>query len=439
MPTDLNTTQITLPRKLGKYTLRRVLGAGATSTVYLADDPFQEREVAVKLINKRRIDADAAEMADAAMRTEKALLGKLNYPHVIKIHDVVEDGDEHYVIMEYVGGGTMEQHCTRGRLLDPETVIDAIFKCGKALEYINGLGLIHRDLKPANILITDTADVKLTDFGATLISAEGGTASASVGTPFYMSPEQLMGNSIDFRSDMYSLGVVLYELLTGERPFQGSSMESITHQVQNVTPKPPSQMRPQLPPALDAVVARMMARTAGERYETWEACLEALMHTLPDLANAAVREPTDLSSMGERFRLLRQSPFFRLFSDADLWYVLEIATLNRIYEGDVLIREGDVGEFFLVLLEGKVRISKMGRLIDLVSPGMSMGEISYVLEGRVARNTTCVAMTDGIVMRVEDSDLRLASAICRSRFEKTFLKALAGWLTEANQRLSTMP
>ena len=426
------------PRKLGKYTLLRELGSGATSTVYLAEDPFHRREVAIKVVTQNSADKAESSLADLGLRTEAALLGKLNHPHIVKIFDVVQDGDDHYVVMECVYGGTMEKHCARGTLLDHEAVVDIIFKCGKALEYMNVLGLIHRDIKPANILITTTDDIRLSDLGATLISTRAGQVESGIGSPLYMSPEQLLGHPLDFRSDMFSLGVVFYQLLTGEKAFDGTNMQELMYQIFEARPEPPSEIRPSVPPAVDAVIERMMGKLPSQRYASWRECLDALMKIAPILLDQG--QPSfNLSSESERFQLLRESPFFRLFSDEDLWDVLEIGEFQRIYQGDVLIREGDVGDFFFVLLSGQARVSKHGRLIDLVSSGMSMGEISYVLDGREPRNTTCSAILDGIALRVKDSALRQASDICRSRFEKTFLQTMASWLVDADKRLSTMP
>ena len=439
-PAPLDYDDQPLPRNLGKYTLLRVLGSGATSTVYLAADPFNGREVAVKVVKQAAPEGKPAgdDLADLGLRTEAALLGKINHPHIVKIYDVVPDGVDHYVVMECVDGGTMEKHCRLGTLLDHEAVVDTIFKCGKALEYMNVLGLIHRDIKPANILVTQTADIRLSDLGATLISAHAGQVETGIGTPLYMSPEQMLGRELDFRSDMFSLGVVFYQLLTGEAPFDGDNINKLMVEIFETHPTPPSEIRPSIPKEVDAVIARMMGKMPSERYASWRECLKALMEIAPALRGHG-QEAINLASASERFSLLRSSSFFKLFSDADLWYVLEIAEFQRFNQGDVLIREGDTGDCFFVMLSGQAKVTKQDQLIDLVSSGMSMGEISYVLEGRGPRNTTCTAILDGIAIRIADSVLRGASETCRARFEKTFLHTMASWLVDADKRLSTMP
>lgn len=452
MPSHTPETEnlIDLPRRLGKYTLQRLLGSGATSSVYLADDPFHRREVAVKLLARNLGSGSAGDTSNGAstigtppvagLDTEAALLGKLIHPHIVKVYDVVHDGLEQYVVMEYVGGGTIEQHCVRGKLLDIDGAIDAMFKCGKALEYMNGLGLIHRDIKPANILLTETGDVRLSDLGATLLSREGEQIGAAVGTPLYMSPEQLLGHSLEFRSDMFSLGVVFYELLTGERPFGALNAQTLVYQYLKEPPRAPSQLRPSLPPALDAIVLKMLGTLPSQRYSTWQQCLADLVRIREDnRGTSKTGLDEQLRSTSGRFHLLRESSFFQLFSDADLWYVVEIGQFLTVREGQTLLREGDAGDHFLVLLQGRASVTKGGRLIDYVSVGMSMGEISYVMEGRLPRSTTCVALEDGIVLKVNDDILRGASAICRSRFEKTFLKSITSWLVDSQHRLSTPP
>ncbi len=435
VPNDLSASATNvLPRKLGKYVLKRELGSGATSTVYLADDPFHVREVAVKVVRWQSSEATERDLADAALRTEAMLLGKLNHPHIVKVFDVVNDGEDHYVVMELVGGGSMERYTRRGYLLEYPKAVDAVFKCAKALQYMNGLGLIHRDIKPANILLTVLGDVRLSDLGATLLSSDDSSTSLNAGTPFYMSPEQLLERPLEFRSDMFSLGVVFYELLTGEKPFDALNVNQLIFQYVHEKPTPPSAMRPSLPTEVDAVVMRMLGCLPSERFDDWDDCLDAISAIPASRADHAAS--IGFASASEKFRLLRESPFFAAFSDADLWYVVEIGRFVRMHAEEVLIREGDPGGFFLILLTGQVRISKAGRLIDMVSEGTSLGEISYVLEGRVQRNTTCVAGKEGIALRIEDSVLRAASEICRSRFEKTFLRAMASWLVEADQRIA---
>jgi serine/threonine protein kinase len=259
---------------------------------------------------------------------ESALLGKIDHPHIVVGLRRGRGRDEHYIVMEYVGGGTMERHCARGMLLSYEAVVDTIFKCGKALEYMNGVGLIHRDIKPANILVTPTNDIRLSDLGASLMAARAGQSDAGVGTPFYMSPEQLVSHPLDFRSDMFSLGIVFYELLTGEKPFDGPNMQMLLHHVFTATPVAPSKIRPSVPKSLDVIVARMLGKLPSERYSSWRECLDELV----SVASVAPDEvlPINLSSASERFRLLRESNFFRYFSDEDLWHVLEIGTFEPI-------------------------------------------------------------------------------------------------------------
>jgi hypothetical protein len=438
-PVSTPLTAEELPLNLGKYVLRRILGSGASATVFFADDPFNACNVAIKVIRLGPPTGLEAGEVDGSIESEAALLGKIDHPHIVRILDVVDIQAAHYVVMEYVDGGSIERYCRRGALLEWTAILDIVFKCGKALQYMAGMGLVHRDIKPANILLTGAGDIRISDLGATLFSQQGQSGDISIGTPFYMSPEQLLFRPLDFRTDMFSLGVVFYELLTGEKPFTAESSQSLLVEILNTRPKAPSVRRPSVPREIDAVVARMLAPLPSGRFDSWELCLDAIAAVQAAMFALEPRSPVASMGLSERFRLLRDSAFFAIFSDADIWYVLELGAFVEIAEGDVLITEGDHGGYFIVLLEGQVRISKQGRTIDMASPGMSMGELSYVLEGRGLRATTCVAVSEGVVFRIEDQALRDASQMCRSRFEKTFLQTMASWLVDANTRLSAMP
>src|ERR1700689_3668221 len=172
--------------------------------------------------------------------------------------------------MEYVDGGTLEQFCLAESLLPVERVVEMVFKCSRALDYAHELGVTHRDIKPENILFAGGTDVKITDFGAALTGSGEMTHVADIGSPAYMSPQQIKGHPLDQRTDIFSLGVVLYKLLTGQLPFQGSNNHSIMYQITSIEPPPPSSYRHEIPPSIDAIVKRAMEKDIDERYQHWK-------------------------------------------------------------------------------------------------------------------------------------------------------------------------
>ena len=419
------------PDRLGKFEIKRRLGRGATSHVFQAFDPFRDHDVAIKVLDPG-VFAEAEEtLAKTGFMVEASLVGKLDHPHIAKIFDVVAEAKQHYVVMEYVSGGTLEKYCQPGSLMDVDSAVDVIFKCGKALEYVNQLGLVHRDIKPANILLAAETDVKVTDFGAAMSRSVSSSHHIKVGSPYFMSPEQLEEGVIDFRSDIYSLAVVLYQLLTGKRVFEASTMGALLQQITQRVPDAPSTYQANLPRRLDDVVMRALEKKPGDRFSSWSKFLEELSATrLSDGASISIESAT------ERFQAVRGCKFFKPFPDPALWEVLEVAEFRKVTEGDVLIRESDLGDFFFILLAGRIRISRKGRLIDLLTPGACVGELSYILEGKVPRSATCVAMEDGIILKIKDDWLRAASNVCRLLFERVFLKQLSHRLIEADIRIT---
>ena len=419
------------PERLGKFEIKRRLGRGATSHVYQAFDPFRDHDVAIKVLDPGVFEEADDTLAKTGFMVEASLVGKLDHPHIAKIFDVVAEAKQHYVVMEYVGGGTLEKYCQEGSMMDVDSAVDVIFKCGKALEYVNQLGLVHRDIKPANILLAEDTDVKVTDFGAAMSRNVSSSHHIRVGSPSFMSPEQIEDGTVDFRSDVYSLTVVLYQLLTGKRVFEASSMGALLQQITQRVPDPPSRYQPQISRRLDDVVLRALEKKPGDRFSSWGKFLEELAATRdPDGARVSIASETD------RFQAVRGCKFFKSFPDPALWEVLEVADFRRVTEGDVLIRENEPGDFFFIVIAGRIRISRKGKLLDILNPGACVGELSYVLEGRTPRSATCVAMEDGVIVKIHDEWLREASNVCRLLFERVFLKQLSQRIIDADIRIA---
>src|SRR5690349_11738979 len=202
--------------------------------------------------------------------SEAALAGKLNHPHIVAILDAVVDEHHTYVAMEYVHGGNLSRYTTAERLLPVADVIEMGFKCCGALDYAFRQGVVHRDIKPANIMIVKDNDVKITDFGAALLRRSDITSILHVGSPAYMSPEQIAGETLNEQSDMFSLGIVLYELLTAKRPFAAPTVHAMLERVtKGDAPVAPSKLQPGVPVELDGILLTALARDPKARFGTW--------------------------------------------------------------------------------------------------------------------------------------------------------------------------
>src|SRR5712692_6676209 len=231
-----------LQEHLGKYPILREIGSGATSRVYLARDPFADREVAIKVfLFDAHADPHTERMLHKSFVAEASLAGKLNHPHIVDILDAVVEPDHSYLVMEYVPGKTLEAHADVSTLLPLNKVVEIIFKCIRALEYAFQHGVIHRDIKPGNILLSAGGETKVGDFGASFQQRHGleSTQITGIGSPAYMSPEQVRMETLNHQTDIYSLGVVMYRLLTGRLPFEVSTQAALTYAILNTVPLPP--------------------------------------------------------------------------------------------------------------------------------------------------------------------------------------------------------
>lgn len=288
--------------KLGRFEIIREIGKGAMGLVYLAHDPKIDRKIAIKMISiPAGVSADEAREARHRFVREAQAAGKLQHPNIITIYDVVEENGVSYIAMEYIDGVTLEAHTRPGALLPLKKILEITAQACSALDYAHQSNVIHRDIKPANLMLVKGELLKITDFGlAKRPDANLTQAGVLVGTPNYMSPEQIAGKPTDGRSDFFSLGVVLYELLTGERPFGGDTISTIIYRILYEDPPPPRILNDKLPVAFDGLFRKALAKDPADRFQSGGEFLEAVnnyssSHLRSPLTNApptvrAVRE-----------------------------------------------------------------------------------------------------------------------------------------------------
>ncbi|MDP2399596.1 MAG: serine/threonine-protein kinase [Burkholderiales bacterium] len=438
MGTEAGTGTVPFPpetRRIGKYEIIREIGRGATSVVYKAYDPFQDREVALKAVFPEALgDEEHGRRYRKLFVTEASLAGKLSHPHIVAIYDAAADEDASYIVMEYVDGSTLEPYSRVDHLFPMPQVLEIIYKCARALDYAAREGVIHRDIKPANILLSGGSDIKISDFGAALNAASDSTQITGVGSPAYMSPEQVREQSLTYQTDIFSLGVVFYQLLTGRLPFLGTNNYSIIYQIINVDPAPPSRFRSEVPATIDAIVLRMLQKNTADRYQTWGDLAGDLVDVL---GGARVRAREGMPE-AEKFDTLRKLDFFRTFSDVELWEVLRLATWRTLTAKAVLIQEGDIGSSFFILASGEVEVRKQGRLLNTLRSGECFGEMAYLGKQKFQRSASVVATTTVVAIEIRAETLPQASELCRHHFNGAFLELLVDRLASANLRLSQL-
>jgi len=257
------------PQKLGRFEVLSEIGRGAMGIVYKAKDPMLERTVAIKTINMG-MDRDGAEMYEKRFYQEARAAGGLNHPNIVTVYDIGKTEIECYMAMEYIEGAELRTLLLPGKPLPVPRALSIAAQVAEGLAYAHERGVVHRDIKPANIMVPDSGAVKITDFGiARMRSSNVQTQTGMMmGSPKYMSPEQVIGKRADHRSDIFSLGVILYEMLTGAAPFTGESVNAVMYQIVNFVPPAPSAINPAAPGALDGIVARMLAKSLDERYQS---------------------------------------------------------------------------------------------------------------------------------------------------------------------------
>ena len=422
---------------IGKYPVIRQIGSGATSRVYLARDPFAERDVAIKVLQfAQGADPETERMLHKAFVAEASLAGKLNHPHIVDIYDAVVDPDRSYLVMEYVAGRTLDLHASPGKLLPLVKVVEIIFKCIRALEYAFQHGIIHRDIKPGNILLSQEGETKVGDFGASFQQRldDRTTQLRGIGSPAYMSPEQLRMEELNQQTDIYSLGVTMFRLLTGRLPYEAGSHVALTYAILNTAAPKPSAHRPDLPPLLDEIVMKAIAKDPAERYQSWlefgKDVTRAFMSLRVDMTTPA--PATD----SEKFGKLRDMAFFKDFGDVQLWEVVRVATWQTIDAGTILMRENEQGDSFYVVVDGEAEVSLTGKVISVLKPGSCFGEMLYFSDAVERRTTTVTAKSRITVLQIKSGALRIATPACQVGFNKAFMRVLVERLGQANRQLA---
>lgn len=271
--------------QLGRYNIIGELGQGAMGTVYKAVDPLIDRIVAIKTINLS-LALDEKDEYESRFYQEAKAAGRLSHPNIVTIYDVGKSGEIAYIAMEFLQGRELRTVLNDGKRMPVEQVINIVTQVAQGLAYAHEHGIVHRDVKPSNIMIVRDGHVKITDFGiARMASAAVRTQTGMVlGSPKYMSPEQVVGKLTDQRSDIFSLGVMLYEMLTGQAPFAGENINAIMYQTLNSVPPPPSTLSADVPEMLNFIVAKALAKKLEHRYQDakeFAADLNACRERLP--------------------------------------------------------------------------------------------------------------------------------------------------------------
>jgi serine/threonine protein kinase len=409
-----------IPERIGKYVVINEVGQGSSGRVYLSHDPYYGRDVAIKVYNNDPgEDEQKARVTRKMFFNEAQMMGRLQHPNILPIYDAGEEGGSYYVVTEHIHGArTLAAYCKPDNLLRVDDVVEIIFKCAKALHYAHSRGVIHRDIKPSNIMLTLDNDVRIIDFGIALVKdSDVSRIEGIAGSPSYMSPEQVQSAEITAQSDLYSVGAVMYELLTGFRPFRANSLSKLLHQIVYATPPPIHTLRSDISEELEELVAKTLQKKPEDRFANGLELAGKLTQVFQTL-----RAQNDKIDKQERFNALRTLEFFHDFSHSEIWEILRASEWRTYEPGDEIIREGEMDDRFYIIVEGDVAVQSGRREMGTIGAGQGFGETSYV---RGARRTATIAAKSRVtLLRVSSTLLEQASSSCQLRFNKVFLRSL---------------
>jgi serine/threonine protein kinase len=419
----------TTPDRIGKYYVVHEVGRGSTGAVYLSHDPFYGRDVAIKLYHATTNDDAEGRNARRMFLGEAKMVGKLQHPNIVPIYDAGEEDGRRYVVTEHIHGArTLAQYCRSNSLLPIDQVVSIMYKCAKALHYAHSRGVVHRDIKPSNILLTQDGDVRIVDFGIALVAdSDVSRLEGVAGSPAYMSPEQVQGLELDARSDLYSLGAVMYEMLCGQRPFRAGALGKLLRQVVQQTPETLRSLRAEIPEELEPVVMKALEKDPENRYRTGNEFAAELTRVHQKL-RASQSEIDD----EERFAVLRKLRFFHDFSHAEIREVMRASTWCEYQPGEAILRAGDIDDRFYIVVSGSVRLGRGGETVGTIAAGGCFGEASYAEGSR--RDTVAEAQEAVTLLKVTATLIEQASISCQLRFTKVFLRELIGRLQRGQKQ-----
>ena len=417
-----------LPERIGKYEIIKDLGQGSNGRVILSHDPYYGRDVAIKIYDVESQDDEKKAKATRKMfYNEAQMMGRLQHPNILPVYDAGEENGKYYVVTEPIHGArTLAAYCRPDNLLRVDDVVEIVFKCAKALHYAHSRGVIHRDVKPGNIMLTLDNDVRLIDFGIALVSDSSVSRIEGIaGSPSYMSPEQVQAADISSRSDIYSLGAVMYELLTGFRPFRADNLAKLLHQIVYATPAPIHSLRMDISEELENVTTVALHKNPGMRYPTGAEFAAALTQIHQDL-----RKQNEKIDMQQQFDLLRRLTFFHEFSHSEIWEILRASDWHDYTAREEIFREGEIDDRFYIIVNGNVLVESGRRQVGILGVGDCFGASSYVDGAR--RTSTIIADQDVTLVRISSTLLEQASAGTQLRFNQVFLRSLVERLQGAD-------
>jgi serine/threonine-protein kinase len=413
-------------RTVGRYEIIGRLGKGSMGLVYLGRDPYIDRKVSIKISRpSSNVLMEQADKYREQFFLEAQSAGRLVHNNIVAIYDAGMYKDFCYITMEYIDGPTLVQHCKKDSLLPVHKAVEIIYTASKALDFAHNQGVIHRDIKPSNIMVTKGGALKITDFGIAHIKTQNRTSKGIIGSPSYMSPEQVKEEPIDDKSDIFSLGCVLYELLTGEKAFFGDNYFSVLYKITNDEPASVRSIRPDLPEVLEKITKKALEKDPLLRYQS---CMDFAYDLR--VALRGLRGETRNGKTEDVADYIHNVPFFENFTKEQVQEIMNASQVLKVKKGQVVLSEGEIDDSFYIILSGVVGVQKTEKNIAKIAKGECFGEMAY-LQGQ-SRIATIKAETDCILLKISGTLLDKSSESIQLLFQKNFAITLVKRLSRTN-------
>ncbi|MBF0457950.1 MAG: protein kinase [Nitrospirae bacterium] len=433
--------------KIGRYEIIEKLGEGAMGVVYKAHDTIIDRVVAIKTV--KMVDGGLTPAAHNMIKqfcNEAKIAGRLNHPNIAVIHDVGEQGNSFYLVFEYVKGVTLKDIIIKGDKIPLNDKITLLILLSRTLHYAHQHGVIHRDIKPANVMVLDDMQIKVMDFGIAVMDTQANklddTMGIFTGTPYYMSPEMVREEKIDKLTDMFSLGVLSYEFLTGAKPFTGGNFKELFEFIETRDPELPGRVDPSINETIGSYIMKMLEKDKKKRFQSAGEFADALEYYLEARAKnkaAPTSQPADFNKL-ELIKMLQERYlFFSDFTEAEMLKLFSLSGKKIYRKGSVIFKEASVDDKMYIIIAGQVKLIKRSMsdnkvtLLKELKSGDCFGELGFL--NNSPRYAAAVPETDAVCILISDTVLRKTEPYICLKLYKNLSVMLSERIRQGDERI----